>query len=104
VLLHLAEHFLLRKELGKCEKLCHLGIESLEKRMARVGKGAEEHGRNDYEEMRNRFNNILGQASHIQGNYPEAIKLYALAAGKGLLYNDLSLAYCYTHPHTQNYI
>ena len=47
---------------------------------------------------------MLAQASHIRGNYPEAIRQYALAAGKGLLHNDFSLSQCYTHPVAQNYI
>jgi len=53
--------------------------------------------------MKNRFNNMLGQTNHIRGNYPEAIKSYSLAVGKGLIHNDLYLAYCYTNPITQNY-
>lgn len=71
--------------------------------MVRAGKGNEEQGRNDYEDMKNRFNSMLGQANHIRGNYPEAIRQYAMAAGKGLHYNDLLLAQCYTHPLTANY-
>lgn len=37
--------------------------------------------------MKVRFNNIMGQASHIESNYIEAIKYYTLASGKGLLHN-----------------
>lgn len=47
---------------------------------------------------------MIGQIHHIRGNFPDAIKNYALVAGKGILYNDILLAQCYTHPSAQNFI
>ena len=54
--------------------------------------------------MKARFNNILGQVNHINGNYIEAIKYYTLGSGRRLQYNEISLAQCYIHPNTQNYV
>lgn len=102
MLLHLAEHYLFRKELHKCEHFCQQGLTALEK-MPRFA-ALEDLCRNDKEEMKSRFNNMLGQVSHIHCNYMEAIKYYTLAVGKGLLHNDIALAQCYINPNNQNYL
>ena len=54
--------------------------------------------------MKARFNNIMGQIQHIRGNYTEAIRYYLLAAGKGLPWNEISLAQAYINPNAVNYI
>ena len=64
----------------------------------------EETCRNDYDEMKARFNNMLGQVQHINGNYLSAITYYSLSAGKKLYHNDIALAQCFIHPNAQNYL
>jgi hypothetical protein len=64
----------------------------------------EESCRNDYEELKARFNNIIGQVHHINSNFADAIKYYTLATGKGLPFNEISLAQTYLNPSSQNYI
>jgi RNA polymerase-associated protein CTR9 len=102
VLLHLSEHFLFRKELHQCEKFCQLGLAALGSFVK--FQVAEEFCRNDQEELRARFNNLLGQVNHINGNFPEAIRHYSQAQGRRLLHNEIALAQCYLHPNTQNYL
>lgn len=85
VLLHLAEHFLLKDDLQKAFSICLSGLSALERfpKFIRL----QESCRNDYEELKARFNNIIGQIHHINGNFGDAIKQYTLASGKGLVHN-----------------
>ncbi len=85
VLLHLAEHFLLKDDLQKAFSICLSGLSALERfpKFIRL----QESCRNDYEELKARFNNIIGQIHHINGNFGDAIKYYTLASGKGLVHN-----------------
>jgi len=64
----------------------------------------EENCRNDYEELKARFNNIIAQTHHINSNFVDAIKYYTLASGKGLIYNEIQLAQAYINPNSQNYV
>ncbi len=102
MLLHLAEHYLFRKELSKAEHFSQEGLKALE-RQPKFSL-IEDMCRNDNDEMKARFNNILGQVNHIHSNYIEAIKYYTLASGKGLLHNEIALAQCYINPNNLNYI
>ena len=45
----------------------------------------------------------MGQVHHINCNFGDAIKYYTLAAGKGLYFNEISLAQTYLNPSSQNY-
>lgn len=101
-MLHLAEHFLFRKDLQKANKCCQDGLVALE-RYAKFPT-VEDFCRNDYEELKARFNNLIGQIHHINSNFADAIKYYTLASGKGLLYNEILLAQAYINPNSQNYI
>ncbi len=60
--------------------------------------------RNDYAELKARFNNILGQVEHKKNNFLEALKYYRLASNQGLAFNEIYLSQIYTHPICQNYI
>lgn len=74
VLIHLAEHFLIKGDLERAGKMAQDGlveVEKMSKFFIKPNKTVEELSgfRNDYIELKARFNNILGQVEHIKNNY-----------------------------------
>ena len=93
VILHLAEHFLLIGEEQKALNLSFQGLKEIEK-MRKFLK-IEGNYRNDYEEFKARFHNIIGQVHHIRQEYDSSIKHYLEGQGKNLPHNEVGLAQAY---------
>jgi tetratricopeptide (TPR) repeat protein len=71
VLLHLAEHYLMLKDTSRVKSLARKGLKAI-KGMARIHDCSEQY-RNDYYEYEGRFQNLLGQSYHIEGNFRKAL-------------------------------
>lgn len=73
--------------------MCEKGLKCLEKQPKFLK--SEMIPRNDHEQFKIRFQNIMAQIHHINSEYEQATKLYAAGLNKGLLHNDVGLAQCY---------
>jgi hypothetical protein len=98
VLLHLSEHMLLSKNVGKLPSVCEKGLQSLKSFPIFVDKNNQY--RNDQIEYKCRFNHILGQLYHQQKT---CVKHYNLALNNNLLFVHINLAQAYTNPSIPMY-
>lgn len=96
VLLHLAEHMLLSKNLSKLVAICERGLESL--KGFPVFHDKNDQYRNDLVEFRCRFYHILGQLYHQSGEHETCLKYYNQALNPHLLFVHINLAQAYTNP------
>jgi hypothetical protein len=72
VLIHLSEHYLIKGDVDKAFELAHEGLIQIEGMSKMIFKAQTEdsyHHRNDYEEYKARFNNIIGQVEHVRNNF-----------------------------------
>jgi RNA polymerase-associated protein CTR9 len=90
VLVHLTEHYLFAGEYKQCLKLSTKGLEVIEA-MPKFLK-RETPYRDDYEVMKARLHNLMGQVHHAQGEYDQAKMEYERADNRGLRFNSIGLA------------
>ncbi len=101
VLIHLAEHFLIKGDLERATKMAQDGlleVETMSKFFIKSNRTPEDllGFRNDYLELKARFNNILGQVEHIKNNFLDALKYYRSACNPNLVFNEIYLSQVYT--------